>query len=404
MPDEEKPSEETVTPDAAKRAPIDDAEVVETAPGHKAPEPADVEHSAPVAAKGGGRFLGLVLGGAIAAAAGYGVAQFVPQGWPAANVDALQTTISAQADEIATMKATLADLAARPAPDLSGEVSAVRAELEEKLAAIEPSSDPAPAIENLRSSVDTALASIDARLVEIEKAPLVGGGGVPSAAIAALDRDLKALSARIDGLETAGTTASGAIEDAVANAKAELAAATAEAERLRTEATAASRSAQVDAALARMSSAVEAGGPFGSALDALTQAGVEVPAALADQAEAGVPTLAELQRAFPAAARSALDAALRSDVGQGWTERLGAFLRTQTGARSLTPRDGGDPDAILSRAEAALRDGDVGLALSEVKALPESATTMMADWLARAEAREAATAALASVVSAVDGR
>ncbi|MGB0440740.1 MAG: molybdopterin-binding protein, partial [Paracoccaceae bacterium] len=39
---------------------------------------------------------------------------------------------------------------------------------------------------------------------------------------------------------------------------------------------------------------------------------------------------------------------------------LGAFLKTQLGARSLEPREGDDPDAVLSRMEAAAREGRFG--------------------------------------------
>ncbi|MBV5276525.1 hypothetical protein JZU56_01410, partial [bacterium] len=66
------------------------------------------------------------------------------------------------------------------------------------------------------------------------------------------------------------------------------------------------------------------------------------------------PSAQALQASFPDSARTALEAALRANMGESWSERVGNFLRTQVGVRSLTPRDGPDPDAILSRAEAAL--------------------------------------------------
>ena len=82
--------------------------------------------------------------------------------------------------------------------------------------------------------------------------------------------------------------------------------------------------------------------------------------------------------AFPTAARAGLEAALRADMGSSWTERATNFLRAQTGARSLDPREGDDPDAILSRAEAAVSAGDLATALTEIAALPEPAQTAMA--------------------------
>jgi len=70
------------------------------------------------------------------------------------------------------------------------------------------------------------------------------------------------------------------------------------------------------------------------------------------------------------------------------------FLRSQTGARSLAPRDGDDTDAVLSRAEAALRQGDLATTLTELDALTGDPAAAMAAWRAQAETRMAALAAL----------
>jgi hypothetical protein len=148
---------------------------------------------------------------------------------------------------------------------------------------------------------------------------------------------------------------------------------------------------------------VETGAPFATAVAALTAAGVAVPEALATQAEGGVPTLAALRATFPDAARAALDDSLRAEAGGGTWDRLGAFLRSQTGARSLTPREGGDPDAILSRAEAAVQAGDLSAALAELSALPEAGKAALADWTARAGARVAALAALPGLAAGLEG-
>ena len=69
-------------------------------------------------------------------------------------------------------------------------------------------------------------------------------------------------------------------------------------------------------------------------------------------------------------------------------------MRRQLGARSVQPREGSDPDAVLSRAEAAVRDGDLSEALNELDNLPEDVQSAMADWLADARARVAAEAAI----------
>jgi hypothetical protein len=110
----------------------------------------------------------------------------------------------------------------------------------------------------------------------------------------------------------------------------------------------------------------------------------------------GVPSLAALVDAFPPAARDALDASIRATMGEGALDRVSAFLRVQTGARSLEPRAGDDPDAVLSRAEAALRAGDLETTLAELTALPEAGQAAMADWIQAARTRfEAVEAARA---------
>ena len=101
------------------------------------------------------------------------------------------------------------------------------------------------------------------------------------------------------------------------------------------------------------------------------------------------------------AARAALDAALRADMGQSWADRATNFLRTQTGARSTTARAGTDPDAVLSRAEAALRAHDLATALTEIAALPAPALAEMAAWQALAETQLAGETAVAGLAAAL---
>ena len=117
---------------------------------------------------------------------------------------------------------------------------------------------------------------------------------------------------------------------------------------------------------------------------------MQVPDILWRNAETGVATLSELQAEFPDAARAALAAAreaeLKSGQGDGWK----AFLLKQLGARSLKPREGDDPDAVLSRAEAAVRDGRLTDALAEIETLPDVAKAELAAWVEKARQRLAA--------------
>ena len=128
------------------------------------------------------------------------------------------------------------------------------------------------------------------------------------------------------------------------------------------------------AALLRVQAALDSGGGFVKALDTLEGAtGEAAPDALRSVAEDGVPALAELRRGFAPAARAALDTARLAPASGSTTERVAAFLQNQLGARSLEAREGNSADAILSRAEAALRGGDyMRCALDELETLPEA--------------------------------
>ena len=118
-------------------------------------------------------------------------------------------------------------------------------------------------------------------------------------------------------------------------------------------------------------------------------------------AQGGLPSLQVLRQGFPDAARAALDASLRASKGDTWTERVSVFLRGQTGTRSLIPREGTDPDAVLSRAEAAVTAGDLALALTELAALPDAGKAAMADWLGLAAQRQDAVAAVQALTTAL---
>jgi hypothetical protein len=153
--------------------------------------------------------------------------------------------------------------------------------------------------------------------------------------------------------------------------------------------------ALVRSSITRITIALENGGPFAAELSNLTAAGIDVPAALTERAAAGVPTLAALREAYPQAARAALAAARAGGTEGGF----GSVLTSLLGARSLEPREGDDPDAILSRSEAALRDGRMNDALAEVERLPEAARMEMTGWREMATERATALAAVEALAA-----
>ena len=300
-----------------------------------------------------------LLGGALAAAAGYGVAQYVPNGWPMASVVTLQTQVAVLSDQVQALQADLqkadarlASLETAPAP--LGDTAQIAA-LELRLAALE--SKPMPA-----GTDSAALDQLRAEVAAIK----TNGAAVMSAQVQAdLDAKVQATEAKLTAIE----------QSAQAQAAATL----------------------TRAALGQIAAALDSGAPYPSAIAAL--AGADIAVVLTDNATAGLPSLQALQASFPDSARTALEAALRANMGESWSERVGNFLRTQVGVRSLTPRDGPDPDAILSRAEAALTAGDVAQALAEIATLPTPAQDALSAWRVRAQLRLDAQAALAALLA-----
>ena len=303
----------------------------------------------------GAGFLPLLLGGVVAGAIGYGVATYFPMNDGSVDVS---VQMQAQADQLAALEAKLADI---PAVDLSG--------VEAQIASV---GDQAAA---LSGAIDTNFADLDARLTEVEKRP-GADGTLSDTALAAYQRELEQLRA---DLEIQQAT----VMSTVAEAETDLAAARAEAEALEQEALASAEAAASRAALNRVSTAIETGAPFA---DALGDLGGDLPAALSSAAENGVATTAELTSDFPAAARAAL-ATARAEGVSDESGGLGGFLRNQFDVRSTAPQEGSSPDAVLSRAEAAIKEGRVADALAEIEALPEVARAEMTDWTTQATER-----------------
>ncbi len=154
-------------------------------------------------------------------------------------------------------------------------------------------------------------------------------------------------------------------------------------------------------ALNALRSALETGAPYASVIPDIAAA-TDVPDVLSANAETGIPTAAAVEGQFADGARAALSASLKATAGDSTTERLTFFLKDQLGARSLTPRDGDDPDAVLSRAEAATKAGDLDTALTTIDALPEAGRAKLDDWAGVAATRRDALAAFEGLTDALN--
>ena len=300
-----------------------------------------------------------ILGGLVAGAIGFGAAYFV---LPKPNTT-LPAKISAQASEITELRD---QIAAVPAPDLSGVEAAQAATADAMVAA------------------DERITALETRLNDLSNR----AGDSGSVSTAAYEAELDALRSEMENLR--GT------------AIAELESAREQAAEIENNAEAAARAATGRASLARIQSGMETGAPLGEALDDLAAAlQADVPAALMAVRD-GTPTLAALQSDFPALARAALATARAEGVSGEAEGGFASFLRNQFDVRSVAPKDGDGTDAILSRAEAILRQGRLTDALAEVGALPEVARAELSDWIALAEARADALAAAATLSTSLN--
>jgi hypothetical protein len=311
--------------------------------------------------------LGPLFGGALAAIGGFALSHFNIFGLAAPETPDAVASLSAQVAEM-----TAAQTAATDA--LSGEISA----LSGRVATLE--SAPVPELPDL-----SRLDELEQRLAAIEAMP--AGGGASTAALTAKLADLEQ---RLSSLPATSTDPAlrQKLDDALARLSDAEAAATARAAEAEAAATAAARQKALDI----LSALVANGQPFATELQAL--ADPSLTEALGTMADTGVPTLATLKAEFPDAARAALQAAREISAEDGWGDRLVDFLASQTGARSVTPREGTDPDAVLSRAEFALSEGRVADALAEIQPLDPAIKAPLDAWSAQAKTYLAATAAL----------
>ena len=135
-------------------------------------------------------------------------------------------------------------------------------------------------------------------------------------------------------------------------------------------------------ALASMQKAITTGLPFQKTLtDYETASGREAPSIIKIWAKTGVSTQFNLLQTFPEYARNLLQIEhdnhfIDGESGLGIAKFLKKFVKT----RSTSPKVGTSNDAILSRAEYSLKNGDIEKALRELDRLPLDLQNEMRDW------------------------
>lgn len=344
---------------------------------------------------GGGRaFLAVLVGGFLAGAAGYVSAYYTEfglfqQGESDSQIGAISESLDTQAERLAALEAELEQAGTNPS---QAEIEQTLATVNEQVAML---SERLELMETAASGEPVDLSPVSDRLEGLEGqiTSLQEQAGQQAARIEEMSQSdrLDQLSQRVEELAAtvqAHTQRLDEQQQAIQNA---LQSAEAEANRI-----------AVQGALTGIRAALDTGEPYAEELGALREAtDVTVPEGLAAPAEEGVPTLNELRQSFPEAAREALSASIAATAGEGMVDRFGAFIRAQTNARSLDEQAGDGPDAILSRAEARLNEGNLQAALDEISTLPEAGQEALSDWTARARERLAATQGLSELNSSV---
>ena len=218
------------------------------------------------------------------------------------------------------------------------------------------------------SAQEQEITALKERIYLLENRPL--NGGVSASVIQSYERELTQIRAEIEAI---ANKAAGEIEQAQG-----------EAAMLEVAAQAISQENVAASALIGIEAAISNGTGYSTLLEELKLIlGLNVPEVLSANAQLGVVSLNKLQDEFPKLARVSLQAARREGDGTGF----GAFLKAQLGFRSLFPREGTSPDAVLSRAEASVAAGNLQVALVELIDLPKSGQLVLQDWSERARTR-----------------
>jgi len=153
-----------------------------------------------------------------------------------------------------------------------------------------------------------------------------------------------------------------------------------------------------------LNAAVERGVPYRRELAAIdpAAAGAGTLDALKPFADAGVPSVETLARELAAVMPDALRAVdVPAASGSGFFGRLQSNAERLVRIRPIAQQAqaGEEPAAVLSRVEAKTRNGDITGALAEAAKLPATARAPLDPWIKRAQAREAALAAAATLAT-----
>ena len=136
--------------------------------------------------------------------------------------------------------------------------------------------------------------------------------------------------------------------------------------------------------------------------DALRSIAPEEPAvaALAKDAQVGVPTRTDLRREFPKTADAMLDALNQPDPNEGIFDRLVSSAMSGIRVRPVGSVEGETPEAVIARIEDKLNNGDLKGAALEWDGLPDGAKPAGETFKAKLDQRLRVEAAIDAAVAA----
>jgi hypothetical protein len=228
-----------------------------------------------------------------------------------------------------------------------------------------------------RQALDGAtneIADLKAKVAALSQSAPVNGDGDVTAALAGLDD-------RTAKLEAGLSTLSGEIDKDQAGAN----------------------SAASVLALGNLRVAVDAGKPYAAELASIRRLAPEIRnfGALPAFADQGIPTLPELTVSFATAKDSAL-ATLPAPKDESFLGGLLASAKSMVKVRRMDAAASGDDlDAILARAEAKLKQGELAEAVKQVDSLSGVSREAFASWIDAARARASADDTLSNVETAL---
>ena len=286
------------------------------------------------------------------------------------------------------------------------------ASLDSRFAAVSARLDRVEAVANDAASKPASASGIDtARLAGLEKdiADLKAAVGQPAPAVAAAATDLGPIESRLQALEArpapvATTAAPEAPPVDLSPLQSRLEALTTRLDAVEAHPPAdpKTEAAARIIAVTALRQAATGSGPFANELAAATALGTEDASltALQPLAEAGAPSKAELIASFPAVAEQIRLAAAKVDPGASLIDRLTASAGSLVSVKPSGPMAGPSATAVVSRMEAAVKDGNLAEALREGAALDAIARAPLADWAAKAGQRITIDTALAGLSAA----